>query len=729
MLFEFSAAKRRLAVATALMTLVLLLCAASAVAATRFAAPGATGPSPCVKTNPCSIATAAAGAAAADEVVLEPGEYSDTVGDLGPAGSVVLPEGIGFHGAAGPRPVVRVDTNHGLAAPLIVQAGDVVSHIEIDSSAARSSISLKGGEATDLIARTSAPGGPRATSNVGSCATPPASSSAQLGTALGATGAPAASTVTLRNVTAVATGTDSTGIGYVLVGASAVSHPEVRVDGVAVISRGARNDILAEALSVAPHTPGTGAKVDIHLDHSDYATISTRTDAGGGSTSVNASGAGTTNLEAAPQLAADGYHELATSPTVDAGATDNLSPKLDVDGQTRTIERPDIGADELAHQTETTLQCVPNTVAGQASTCTVTVKDTHVPPILLDRGKVDFASDGQGAFSATSCDLVTAAGQTTCDVTYTPARGGVQQITAAYRGDGSHEKSEATAVMRLLDPTTTALTCAPDGVTLGTTTRCTVTVANSLATGLAVPTGTVEFESDSEGAFSLRPASSPPPRTEPPARSATPLPRSTRRVHKLTATYRPDPIHLGSKRLFPIEVGAVRFAAPGGRGPQSCENPSNPCSLQQAATPLSGALKPGDVVSLAPGKYSDTAGDFGRGFTLTAGHGVAVRGAPGSPRPTIEVKEGSGPVVALSGGSASHLEIAGTSADTGIQLSGGVAEDLVVRTSRAGAISCSQIDGLLRDSACLSSGQGAAAVGSEPSSAEAARSGHPSSAT
>ena len=99
----------------------------------------------------------------------------------------------------------------------------------------------------------------------------------------------------------------------------------------------------------------------IDLDHSVYNDPPVLgTDAGNGSATVVDSN----GLNVVPLLAADGYHQLKGSPTIDQGATDGASGTSNIDGQERTIgAKADVGADEFAHQTSLKLaRCNPPTV-------------------------------------------------------------------------------------------------------------------------------------------------------------------------------------------------------------------------------------------------------------------------------------------------------------------------------------------------------------------------------
>lgn len=322
--------------------------AASASATTRFAAPGGTGANPCANpAQPCSIFTAAdreGNVTAGDEVVLAPGEYSAMAGDFGPNGFVSLEEGISVHGAADqPRPLIKRDTS-GLAA-LTVNAGDTVSHIEVENTAAFTGIEIQGGLVEDVIARSSVEGGVGCRLSRGTIRNSACLSTGAHGAAIGEphalVGSPNA--LALRNVTAVSTGLESFGLKYSVFGVGPDST--FTIDASGVIARGLAKDVLAEGLS-STQTPGTGARVAVNLDHSSYAETAIVTDEGEGTATVTTAGSGT-NIKAPPLLAADGFHQLAGSPTVDRGPEGSPEEK-DIDGDPRTIGgAPDIGADEL----------------------------------------------------------------------------------------------------------------------------------------------------------------------------------------------------------------------------------------------------------------------------------------------------------------------------------------------------------------------------------------------
>jgi hypothetical protein len=172
---------------------------------------------------------------------------------------------------------------------------------------------------------------------------------------------------------------------------------------------------------------------------------------------VTTPGSGT-NIVAVPLFAADGYHQLATSPTVDKGAVDASSGTVDLDGQLRTIgSAPDIGADELAHATALSISCDPDTLvaSGESSAtakCPVTVTDTAAGA-TAPTGTVKFSSDG--GIIANFCALAPiSAVASSCAGSWSSfASGlGVHPLTARYEGDPSHDASEGTATINLTAP-------------------------------------------------------------------------------------------------------------------------------------------------------------------------------------------------------------------------------------------------------------------------------------
>src|SRR6201999_2052378 len=103
------------------------------------------------------------------------------------------------------------------------------------------------------------------------------------------------------------------------------------------------NSVIAEGTLGDVHVTGVGsASATVSLGHSEFDSAT----AVGSHASVTSPFVDA-NVTAPPLLAADGYHELPGSPTIDAGATDAESGSLDVDGAARVANgNADIGADE-----------------------------------------------------------------------------------------------------------------------------------------------------------------------------------------------------------------------------------------------------------------------------------------------------------------------------------------------------------------------------------------------
>ena len=110
-----------------------------------------------------------------------------------------------------------------------------------------------------------------------------------------------------------------------------------------------------------------------------------------------------------------------------------------------------VAVDSLPEASATTVACAPAAVLLPAATiCTATVTDTAGlnPPT----GTVDFTASGAGAFGPpASCSLITiSATQSTCQQTFAATAGGIDNITAAYRGDTFNTPSSGTARITVL---------------------------------------------------------------------------------------------------------------------------------------------------------------------------------------------------------------------------------------------------------------------------------------
>jgi hypothetical protein len=518
----------------------------------RFAAPGGTGADPCANpADPCSLFDAAdfrgvdTTIQPGDEVVMLAGTYTDSAGDLGPTG-VLLPEKeLEIHGQAElPRPLIELLTESGLVT---VSSGDVLSGIEIDSVAAPADLESLG-IVENVIVRSSAPGAIACVQIAGvirdsACLASGAGAAAAGTRPAPELGAPGAS---LRNVTAVATGDESHGLAYDL--SQSGASLSVKFDAKATIAKGTAEDVFARN--------GVEAEVEVQLDHSDYASVLAEDGA-----IVTPAGA-PTNVKAAPLLAADGIHQLIGSPTVDAGATDELSGEADLDGNVRVFgPAADIGVDELTNATVTAVSCKPATVnAGKPSTCTATVENVS-PGTPGPTGVVSFSREGEGTGSFSDegvCQLDETEGKLSCQVSYTPTTvgSGSHKVVASYEGDPTHDRSQgSTAVSVVNHVTKTTLSCAPSPVEIKASSHCKATVEDTVGGVATTPSGKVTFKSDSNGAFSPKECDLVTIDGKSASCTVDYTPAEVQSgSHKLTAAYASDALHASSSGQFSVKV-------------------------------------------------------------------------------------------------------------------------------------------------------------------------------
>ena len=403
-----------------------------------------------------------------------------------------------MRGEAGkPRPVLSFN---GSQTPLVLERGASVSHLEIQIGTSQHGVNLNEGVLEDVIVTNTAPSGIACFQRGGiirdSVCLAQGSSSIALGNVTPSVGP---LTRTLRNVTAIASGSNSVGLALF---ASAGVKSEVNAK--AVIAEGTHSDVKALA-------SGAGAEASVVLENSAFDSVEPVSE-NSGVAKITAPGT-LANIEATPLLAADGFHELPGSPTIDKGATDASSGRADIDGGLRKSGlATDIGADESPSNTTTTttLTCLPAALKfGDPSTCTAKVENS-ISGGNAPSGQVEFFSDQPGSFSegataTRTCTLTDAgAGKASCQLTYTPAAGGIRQkITASYQGDLDHDPSEETVELTVSRrDTATTLTCASAAVALNAASTCTATVKDSSGATSSLSPGAVNFSSDQPGAFS-----------------------------------------------------------------------------------------------------------------------------------------------------------------------------------------------------------------------------------
>ena len=385
---------------------------------------------------------------------------------------------------------------------------------------------------------------------------------------------------------------------------------------------------------------------------------------------------------------------------------------------------------QITDATETTVVCLPRvTVPGKPSTCRATVTDPAPAQPSPRISNVFFSTDGPGAFSRPTCQIAFGGDEeqsesAPCSVTYTTNRltGVPHKITAIYEGDENHKRSEGTTQVR--DPNTAiSLECDRDRILVNRDVSCTVMVEDPSATPVA-PTGLVRLTTDGQATFdsddcNLGASAG---RRAFCQFSYTPDAVGTG-AHKITAVYQGDAAHDPTEDATRVHVlsGTVRFAAPGGTGADPCADPARPCSLNVAADKNAPetTVKAGDEIILEAGTYSGRA-DLGQDIVVNLPDGVFMHGADRSPRPLIAQDSSGAPGAILVGANdyLAHIEI-DTNALQGIFFAGdnSTAEGLIVRsTGIVNAVACDLDDAndlVLRDSACLSSGPGATALGAD----------------
>jgi hypothetical protein len=834
---------RRLSVAAVIGCLLVLVCAVNASAATtRFAAPGGTGANPCANpAEPCSLFVAtdpeAPGTtiAAGDEVILAPGTYFEPK-EFNKFGGLQIPPGVSFHGTDGlPRPVIAV-LSSSVSNVLDIRKNAVVSDVEVVADAAQTAVSVQDGILQNSVVRKTG-----STVRQSACSLSGESLvrntvcllNGEKGFAVDGISLKGTSLSRLRNVTAVATGPGTIGMHILAEGNQFNPRPIFTVKAGSVIVSGQLKDVVAEGTgsSFPKKFPEVGGSASVEFNNSDYRTISLVNDPeSNGSANITAPGTGT-NIQGGPLLVGDGYHQQPNSPTVNAGAVDEFSATIDIDGQSRTLgPASDIGADEFAPGSTSSVSCEPSSVpTGETSTCTMTVSDNNPSPtppngfvefrsngqgtfaagaicVLVAAnasqstcqlgytpslvgtgvhqitatyrgadhnsssattavnvsqartatttsvfcspglvkvgqgatcfasvaapspapeelsGEVKFQSDGEGEFSSAACTLEReGTEESSCEVTYTPtaAGTGAHRVSAAYQGDAAHGLSEGAFTISIKTtgeeeeearaPTTTKLTC-QDSLAVGREALCIALVTDTSATP-STPTGGITFESSNAGEFSTSGSCNLTSRGPDRAGCQVNYTPSATGDHKITASYGGDGTHRTSQGFDLVKVGTVRFAAPGATGSDPCADPAAPCSLFTAAdeTAPGTSVKAGDEVILAPGTYTGAAGDFGPGQIIRLRPGTSFHGAEGQPRPLLEPPSSSFLFIE-EGTTVSHIEVNGSAIGVALNVSGGTVEDTIARSSVANATTCAHSSGIIRDSACLSSGAGANAI-------------------
>lgn len=307
---------------------------ATAAAEQRYTAASSTKTiGSCPQTDPCKLKWAVDGATTGDEVIVQPGDY--TVDQ-----TILVNKDLNIHGADGqPRPRLVAGGTVSAVLGLVSNLGVRLRYLQIETSRISGSAVLlnQAAELSDLVLVATGtngyaiqvfrtPGEVLIRDSV-------ARATGTDGLAVFVGGSP---DVELRNVTAVSSSSDGVQVkGYCaeFEGVCGAGSSIGLITAKNVIARGALYDLAALS--------DMGQAGRIEVSYSNY-----RTDHVSGAIVDQGNNQSTQPLFA--DAASGDYHQLAGSPTIDAGvAADKLGP-TDFDGQPRAMgAAPDIGVDEF----------------------------------------------------------------------------------------------------------------------------------------------------------------------------------------------------------------------------------------------------------------------------------------------------------------------------------------------------------------------------------------------
>jgi len=372
--------------------LILLIAVPSARASERFASPTGTG-SACTQAVPCDIVTAVNNASNNDDVTIEPGTY----GSPTPL-TTTLDDGgntLTIHGEADqPRPVIITQAGFGIE---LLGANSSLSDLDLENSVGEYGIYVGGVYSATIdrvISHVSAPKAvacyPSGTLTDSVCW-----SSGPDGVATTLL-VPLSVTATLRNDTLIGSGSGGTAVA-----ANAVSDATMTINLTNSIARGAGADISASTDS----NPKTTAIVN--ADHSNYANVQISNGGGGSTTSVTPAGSAT-NQTGAPAFvdsATGDFHELAGSPTINAGINSPEDGSTDLDGNPRALPaRLTCGMSELAVTDIGAYEFVP--VAPPCAPPLPPNTKITKTKINLKKKRVSFSFQATGTATGFECELI-----------------------------------------------------------------------------------------------------------------------------------------------------------------------------------------------------------------------------------------------------------------------------------------------------------------------------------
>lgn len=317
----------------------LAIAAPAASGALRYATPTDSASKSCTAAAPCTLTVAVNNGVAGDEVILLPGTYRQ-------ATPLSVRDRMTVRGEIGTRPTIEWVGNTGVSALAVSGSSTTVRDVRITgrtgAPAGRYSLLRLGGPGTvgvvaDRVIVEQLGDGPAVEGRVG---------------------------VTVQNSVIRAVGATAAILGGRLVGSTVVATAP---DGVAVLvpscygdfvlRLNVRNSIVRggtgaggrDLLAWQCGSPGDSAQADI-----DYSSFTEgRLEARGDALAIITRGAN--NVTEPPRLVdllgGTDVHQLAGSPTIDRGDPAAVVGDADIDGNSRVINRPDIGADEFVPPT------------------------------------------------------------------------------------------------------------------------------------------------------------------------------------------------------------------------------------------------------------------------------------------------------------------------------------------------------------------------------------------
>jgi hypothetical protein len=330
---------RRMTIGTAMLCAMALMAPAAAQAAVRYAAPSGgltTGPCTTVETA-CEVNRAVETVAASgDEVILSAGVY-----EIG-ADQLFVPPNVNVHGDGAARHTEVVSTGTGATVALNNDGGRIADVTVTHNSGQFGAVSLSSQSLVErVIARSSLAGVQACQLWKGTIRNTVCWASGANATAAGTSLAGPSGTHTpqLRNVTAIGTGTGSSGVSFNAAGTGVAIAANLRN----VIADGPAGDIRA-------FTSNGGTATSVDASTSMF--IQAVTNPGGGATAGtitanNAQGNVPTSASFISPNTGD-FHQKPISLSIDRGSDDGSLGSNDVDGQGRKSgEEIDIGADEF----------------------------------------------------------------------------------------------------------------------------------------------------------------------------------------------------------------------------------------------------------------------------------------------------------------------------------------------------------------------------------------------